>query len=259
MSQEIVTNQNNGNWEAESFRVTTFFPQEADVSGMESWWKTVVGNEHEEAISRPGLGQLQHTGTLEGKRLVLGVQPGRVDWSLLDAFQPPDEIPERLLSVGPFPDVLESFGKVAHKWLDVCPSVARLAFGAVLIQSVDDLISGYRLVSRYLPSVKIDPEGSSDFFYQINRPRNYTSNIPDLRINRLTKWSVMRSGMIQVIVGAQGASSIGSGPQRLAVRLELDINTSADYSSELPGDKLHDIFVELINAGKEIAELGDIP
>jgi hypothetical protein len=42
------------------------------------------------------------------------------------------------------------------------------------------------------------------------------------------------------------------------VRLELDINTSADFQEELPSDRLNDIFDELAKLGMEIAEKGDI-
>jgi len=245
------------NWEAESFRLTTFLPQDGDVGRVESWWEKVVGSEPEEVISRPGLSQLQHTGTLQGQRLILAVQPGRVDWRFQAGIRV-DELPERMASVGPFSDALQGFADVTHKWLDVCKSMTRMAFGAILIQQTSNRNSGYRSLAQFLPSVKIDPEGSADFLYQINRPRSYTAEIPDLLINRLTKWSVRRSGFAQIALGTERISSVVSSPVHFAIRLELDINTSADYSTLLPEDKLHEIFEELISFGKEIAEKGDI-
>jgi hypothetical protein len=45
---------------------------------------------------------------------------------------------------------------------------------------------------------------------------------------------------------------------QIAVRLDLDINTTADFSSELPSEQLPKIFRELIELGREIAREGDV-
>jgi len=56
--------------------------------------------------------------------------------------------------------------------------------------------------------------------------------------------------------------NISSGPIPLsevhACRLELDINTSADYTGQFASQILPEIFMALIDLGKEIAERGDI-
>jgi len=131
------------------------------------------------------------------------------------------------------------------RWLAGCPPLQRLAFGAVLTRPVDDLLTGYRQISDYLPFVQLDPESSSDFSYQINRPRNSTV-ISGLRINRFSRWSVAR------VFASTFDTQIGC-------RVELDINTAQEFQGELPQEKLPVIIQELVDLGKEIAENGDIP
>jgi len=121
---------------------------------------------------------------------------------------------------------------------------------------VDDRPSGYRKLGSYLPGIQIDPEGSSDFLYQINRPRKARLNIPSLRINRLSNWSVSR-----IDIGGQfGAQTIElPGLEQYACRLELDINTAPDFQEILVREQLRSTFEELVDLGKEIAARGDIP
>src|SRR5436190_1193852 len=69
--------------------------------------------------------------------------------------------------------------------------ITRLAFGAVLAQPTEDRHSGYVQIAKYLPSIRLDVDGSSDFLFQINRPRPSRVGIENLLINRLARWSVL--------------------------------------------------------------------
>lgn len=258
MSQEQGPLQGVGKWEAERLRATTFILPGAEVAGMPSWWAKVVGEEPEQALTRPRAGQIQQMGVFEGKRLALVAQPGRVDWNLLATMGSPDESVEGLLTLGHFSDTLEAFLKVVRRWLDVCPPVTRLAFGAVLVRPVADRQSGYTELSQSLPKFALDPTNSSDFLYQINRPRMSKSGI-ELKLNRLTKWSVMQAAFIEVAVGADVGATLASGPRQFACRLELDINTAAESIVAIPKDKIRSVFEELVGLGREIADHGDIP
>lgn len=249
-----------GKWEAQSLRVTTFMRPDSDFSGMRSWWKQIVGSEPDEEVLRPNTGYLQQVGFLEENSLSLVIQrPVRVDWHLV-AIQPSDGIPQQLSSISSFPQVLQPFVAIAEKWFEVCPLAARLAFGANLFERVGDLKTGYMKMSGYLPAVIIDPVGSSDFFYQINRPRQLSVDIPNQRVNRLTKWSVMRIKAGLFTVGPESAS-FSSEPQGdlFSCRLSLDISTTGESSGELPKSKLRDVLEELITLGRELAEGGEKP
>ena len=165
------------------------------------------------------------------------------------------------LTIGKFTEILAPFARVTNKWLnlDSCPEIQRIAFGAVLFASVDSRESGYRQLAAYLPRVDIDPEHSSDFLYQINRPRESTTEISNLTINRLTKWSVA------VMFGGHFALeptqiSYREMPQQcVACRLELDTSTAAGRREPLARDRVPSILSELMDAAKEIVIEGDIP
>lgn len=165
-----------------------------------------------------------------------------------------------LPTVGSFPDAVSKFQQLMYRWLSECPPITRLAFGTILLQSVGSRIEGYERIAKHLPFVKLDGENSSEFAYQINRPRA-SNNINALQINRLSKWSVMAMQHIrfEILVG-QGtvAQQAPLGEGKSACRLELDINTSPAFSGELPKEWVLPIFDELIALGKEIAERGDV-
>ncbi len=193
----------------------------------------------------------------EGRKLLLQTQPDRVDWALVPVTDLPDDISESIPTMGPFPEALSSLQRIALGWLKNPPPVSRLAFGAVLAQPVGDRRSGYLQIAGYLPEVTLDPDGSSDFAYQINRPRD-SATIPGLTINRLTKWSVMLFERFRINVGKIEVTAKGYTIQESACRLELDINTSQDYRGAFPHELLPQLFQELVALGKEIAERGDI-
>ena len=105
-----------------------------------------------------------------------------------------------------------------------------------------------------LPHVQLDPAGSSDFMYRINRRRQCKSGISSLAINRLSTWSVAR---IQDIT--MEAHRTVPGPSSYVCRLELDINTAPEFKSALRKSSLTKLTDELIRLANEIASEGDKP
>ena len=109
--------------------------------------------------------------------------------------------------------------------------------------------------------MKLDPENSSDFSYQINRPRVSATGITDLQLNRLSRWSAVRlSGiLVQITAGQPTARVFESRNELYACRIELDINTSQTFTAALPQEQLSARVEELVKLGAEIAANGDIP
>lgn len=223
--------------------------------GEKDWWNALVPEPPETSIIRP---QYQDEGPFERGRLMLTAQSGRIDW-----IYGPDirRLEEGLPIVGPVDEVLEGFSNLMHRWLEMSPPLMRLAFGAILLQPAEDRRHGYGALSSYLPAVKLDADTSSDFVYQINRPRSSVSGIPNLRVNRLSKWSVMQMQKLRLevqVAEAQVGQSAVPYEQHSACRLELDINTAPEFGGELPKGQLPMLFDELVSLGKEIALQGDI-
>ena len=241
-------------WQASSVRVTAF--QSQPITAEQTWWADLVGYPPETLVSRPKAGEYLAAGEFEGRLLSLEVRPDRLDWTLAPVVKAEAGEPSTLPLPGPFPAVLTSFMNLMSRWTPLAPSITRLAFGAVLAQPTEDRAAGYRRVSKYLPTVQIDPINSSDFLYQINRPRP-SQTVPGLHINRLTRWSVMFFTRFSLSAERTGIRTVSVPLGESSVRLELDVNTAPDYQGAFPADKLQPLLKELVEFASEIAAHGD--
>jgi hypothetical protein len=198
-------------------------------------------------------------GTFEGGELTLRLQPGRIDWLLGSAASIEQQAAQLISSVGRFDEVRSRFSGLIERWLPMSPSLSRIAFGGVVLLPAPDRVTGYRMLAPYLPSVKLDPEGSSELLYRINRPR-MSHAIKDLRLNRLSTWAV---GAFQItafsITGTGKQATVTAGERVFACRIELDINTVAEYPGEFIPEHSQQTFNELVQLGVEIIEKGDVP
>ncbi len=246
-----------GNWRAESLRVTVFAQAGVELPASD-WWFAVVGEPPESKTERLRQSLQTMEGHLGKAKLILNVLANRVDWIVVSDPNLDKELTESP-NVGPYPEVLESFGPKIFPWLKSAPAVTRLAWGAALTQPVADRVTGYRKLQEYLPSLKLDIENSSDFFYQINRPRK-SKVVGDLVVNRLQKWSVVAIHNVQFQVGATQTQVQRRLDQALhGCRVELDINTAEDRTEVLPKERVGDLLQELVGIGEEIVTRGDIP
>ena len=252
---EEKLNSNSICWQAESFRLTALLSPSAPIVEKDSW-KKLTGELPDRQTSEPRTGIRQEEGRFKDERidgqLVLITQPTRVDWQIVPIAGVSDS---DLPTLGLFTESVDSFIKLMTRWLEDAPPTQRLAFGAVLIKPVYSSKEGYEWISAYLP-FNLD-ENSSDFLYQINRPRKSASTEdPDLLINRLSKWGV--SLLTSFTFDPSKLEQYVTQPPRFSVRLELDINTTPSLSQEVGLERLPRIFQELVELGKEIASKGDI-
>lgn len=247
-------------WEAEVLRVTAF-PIPAAPARDYGWWRELVGEPPERSINRPRESSLREEGPFNGGILINEIQPLRIDWVLA----PPQEEGVEAVGfrfIGPFPQAVDAFLQLVTRWLDLttCPDLLRLAFGAIVLHPVGTKVAGYQQLAAYLPSVQVDPEGSSDFLYQINRQRLSRTGVPGLMLNRLSKWSVATIQEVKFVVAQGAAGQVISGDiPAIACRLELDINTEAGRREALPRDSLDRLLQELADLAIEIVSKGDIP
>ena len=243
------------NWETVQLRLTAF-PSNPLLDPDRNWWKELTNNEPDEKVFRPAQCMLQESGQYKNATLILNIMPSKLDWrcgiSTANHFED-----KGFPSLGKFPDILNNFNPLIKNWFNLLSSITikRLAFGAVLLLPVLNHKEGYEKISNFLSKIEIDCNNSTDFFYQINRPRTSKTKISDLKINRLTKWSVVRQE--KSVEGVKPNEFI-SYQESFACRLELDMNTSADFKKDLPFEKLSEIFQELVDLGIEISEEGDI-
>ncbi len=254
MSKKNITEPLSG-WQVENIRLTAF-PESPVESKEINWWQDIVGELPDSSTFHPKTGELREMGPFDSFNLSVIVNSDRIDWQFLQNQSSVNEIP----TIGDFDEILIQFKKLMSEWLkSYSPKLKRVAFGTVLLLPVNDRKQGYEKLSNYLKKVEIDTENSSDFSYQINRVRNSESGVKNLRINRLSKWSV--AVFVNTIFNLH--SGIRTSEQILmpgthACRLEIDINTIAEYPDSLPKNKLGVVFNELVNFGREIVEKGDI-
>ncbi len=241
-------------WNVASLRATAFVPG-LTTEIARSWWPGIIPDAPEEVVEKRRDGLFLAQGAFGSGSLRLAISPGRSDWQLGPTSGPDSE---GFNFVGTVDASLAQFVPLIEAWLKVVPPVKRLAFGAELLSPVDSIQAGYRVLAELLQdSVRLDVENSSDFIYTINRPRPSATLAERDRINRLSKWFVLRSATVAVSVAAGAGATIS--PESLAIRLELDISTSPNRETHIPEELLPTVFGELVSMGTEIARTGDKP
>ena len=220
------------------------------------WWEETIGDKPEKVhVDNKRKVRVQKS-LLNGNFWTMICQPGRVDWNL-EAVEKESDKTSELLALGAMSDnTLEPFVKIVRKWLGKCPSTNRLAFGADLGKVTNDIHTGCEEIQKYLHSIKLDPKNTTDFLYQINRPRKSKVD-SNIIINRMNTWSVVSVSTGGVTINPT-TSKISANVQNMYVcRLELDINTALS-DNNIAKNKVYKVFQELVECGQEISDKGDV-
>jgi hypothetical protein len=241
-------------WYAQELRLTVFLSPAAQI-GDQTWWQFLVGEQPQNEIFQPQTGIKRYEGLVKDNEiergLILTIHPTRIDWQLVPLNSSISEFPK----IGSFISSTNYFLTLMLRWLEDSPPIQRLAFGANLLEHVEDPKKSYEQLSKYLP-FKLDLD-SSDFSYQINRPRKSTID-ENLIINRLSIWSVLPLLKIEAGFGNFQSNYVYPTVQNTMISLNLDINTFGESTDGSGLEKLRQVFEELVELGKEIAEKGDI-
>ena len=247
-------------WQAIRVRATTFLSPDVEID-ENSIWPTVVGGVPEEEQRRAREGLLQQMGTMADLVVVFRIVHPRVDWFVQPPAQaqgmPPDSPDWGVVS---FDHALQTLFQLSTEWFSIVTGVNRIAFGANLVRPASSLTEAHIDLAGHLSELNFGLEGSSDFLYQINRPRP-SEVVNGLEINRLSKWAIMiqTTGNFVLQDAAGEQVSLQPSSREYASSLELDINTRAGPQLAGAPTQLNDIFRELTEMGKEISVQGDIP
>src|SRR5579884_1874938 len=246
-------------WQVESVRVTAF-RRAAPQKVVATAWEEIVGAPPEVVTSAPRERTHQAEGPYELGRLALQEQPDRGDvvyFAAADGPVDPSSGPFNVL--GPCTEVVAKFAPLAKRWLgDLGVDLNRLAFGMVLRLPAGSREEGYEALGRFLHDIRIDPTGSSDFLYQINRWRP-SQQQKEVAINRLSKWTVSRIVHTRLMAGGETLAASPIVELGHAVRAELDINTAATVDAKLDAKRAAAVLDEEIALALEIATKGDVP
>ncbi|MCK4296645.1 MAG: hypothetical protein KAX28_08350 [Candidatus Marinimicrobia bacterium] len=247
---------NSADWNVELLRFTVFPIPDTQI-GEPNWWNDIVGERSETRVIQARKSHFQDKGPYEEGELVLKIEPLRIDWFYRTIQNPEGQDIRNTL--GLFQEAIKTFTSLMSKWfaLKDFPSPQRIAFGSIIFQPVGSHKAGYEKLAEYLKSVKLDPERSSDFLYQINQPRDSKTDIENLKINRLMKWSVQTIRLIGFVFDEEHRN-IYNGQKKFSCRLELDINTVPDPKRHFSAKECQTVFDELVQLAVEISQKGDI-
>jgi hypothetical protein len=243
-------------WDPLQLRLIVF-PLHPHTAIQQDWWQQVTGIA--EFDSSRKLAERVDSGIVDGRGLSLMIDPMRIMWSLdprLDA----DQVIAAPPTLGALTQANEWFSPLMHRWLnEMCPEVKRLACFFRLFQTTPTREDSYRLLSRYLPNVNLDPT-ATDFMFRINRKRPSVM-ASNLEINRLCQWAGAR-----LAIGAHArtpSNPLATQDFEFAAvfgcSVDIDVNTSAEFTDSIPRDQLGGLFDELQDTAVEIAAMGDIP
>jgi len=243
-------------------RLTLFIADPTFNTSIVSLWSQIAKSEPDVQTTQKTAPRVHVHGPIDGQSCIfsLDAQPGRVDLSL-STLIPNDAKLENFPSFGTWSKGVEVYCQLFLPWISSAPSVSRMAFGTLVTAAMPDRVTGYQHLQRYLGFVKLDPAGSSDFSYSINRPRPSQTDA-GITINRLSKWSVAALSNFEIEFApgtTQVFGQLQTEPGLHASRVELDINTAGAMRTALSGDKAAKILSELIDFSAEILAKGDVP
>ncbi len=241
-------------WHFFELRLTAF-PEKPYTTFTSGFWESIILDKPEIQNFQPKKLNLHEEGVYGENNLIIDITPGRIDLKLSAAFKNTQDS-EEFATLGEENNYLTSFTDLGVKFLTKpdFPPVRRLALGAVLVNPVKDLTSGYIELKELLrDTVKVDPYNSFDFLYQINKPTSLTHQNEDIRINLLRKYSVFKAMFSPIIIG-ESINILPKSKNTFATRLELDINTDAERRKALDYNDLTTLFKQLVNLTNPILE-----
>jgi hypothetical protein len=238
-----------GGWLAETVRVTAFGPGLVPKS-----WKDAFGGEPDQIMRQPSTPTVEG-GRKNGVRWLITHQGGRVD-VVVTPENPVTPLPD-LLHLGEFEAALDSLLVEAEKVFEPTANVYRLAVGAVLLRSVASISDGIEKLRQHLPYLRDIPNRSTEVFFQINVPDVIENPVPELVINRIAKWQVAGVQLVHILSGPVPQMTTATTAMRPVLRLEFDINSTADRTTALPTDQLGALMTKFGAIGKEIAASGE--
>lgn len=247
-------------WELQSVQLNLFPVDFAKALSAEQNWVEAITGESPESNRKKleRVDKVEVKGPAGTERVIqLTIGAGKINW--LEIAPPvlnPEEPIDRVPTLGAYAAVRDRFMSMMTGWLPSCPLVWRVGFGAFLARPATSHAHAYQQLQDYLPFLQLDPEGSSDLIYRINRRRD-SKIVPGLPLNRLVKWAALKIEF-GASVEVPGAPPTQFGESIVwASTAELDINSSPAHSGPLDATILPALIGELVSLGTEIACRGD--
>jgi hypothetical protein len=240
-----------GKWEARQLQAVVFLRKATTATDI---FSQLVGAAPEIQQERPKEATRVESGPFSGGLLQVTVSPIRVD-IVLSPIVGPDALLGSSQTLGEFYAELNNFASIIRKWLPGCGLPAlRLALVAQAFAPADSPTSAYEILKDNLTSVTVQPGKMRDLWFRVNWP--FRSDLTEEKyLNRLTTWA---SVTISTRGGTPGGPIMTMVEKYYAYR-EIDVNSPAEHSDELPAEQMVPIFDEICRVILATAETGERP
>ena len=242
-------------WEACHSRVT-IFPIEPGQYDPK-WFEIIAGGPPAREVTQRDIQLHQATGPFEDGLLELTAQADRVHFK----YVPQESAEVVVATLGPPSTVAAALtGRIRRLLAGDNPvGVRRVAVGIVAVVRVHTHQEAYGHLARLLPSVQVDAEGSADFLYQINRPRQTDLDGLTMKVNRLSRWSA--ATVVRVSVTAPATLPVKTtqhAQQETVVQADIDVNSDADRTDQIPPQWCGALVESFCKSALEILDKGDL-
>ncbi len=218
-------------------------------------WERIVGEPHETEQSQPRQRLRVQSGPWREGLLQVMTLPSTIVWTASPAPEA-DGLPD--FDKWPVVNFLPAFVALTRGWLVSTDfDIMRVGFGLTGLLFSPNKIASYKTLQELIPSVQIDPEETSDFLYQINRPVSSSVLGSQVRLNRLMKWNSRSFGLAQLQISPNVAQASPVVDKYYAT-LENDINTPNELAGALEKSLLGAIYDELVGLAWGNLERGEM-
>ena len=237
-------------WRIANLRFTAFASEMPFPATRGELFQDFFGFTHDEETDRKREFMSEFSSVKGGVLYQTTISGPKIDFTVSPALSP-IEVPDGMPSLPQEGNFEAIFSDAAKRLIKKMPRFARLAAGAHFILPSAGKEEGYRAMQIFLPTIKIDPVGSSDFQYRINRRRNLSLQEKSVSINRLVTW-----GCLGFKLQMMGNTSTHVGD---AVSAMTDVNTDPSFDiSSFTSEVQLTIIETLFNYSRELAEKGDV-
>lgn len=238
-----------GYWEASQLQAVVFLRKAVSPADI---FSAITGEAPDTQEDRPKEGVRVQTGPFLRGSLQVVLNPIRIDVILSPVLGPEILLGGASQTLGEFATTLENFASAIRKWLPGCGLPAsRLALVAKALAPADSTTAAYQILKDSLTSVIVEPGKMQDLMFRVNW-RAESAYVPYL--NRLTTWAPITA---KTQAGPAGSLPTVQVEERHYAYREIDVNTPAEHSEELPSDQLVPIFDELLEVVLSTAKSGE--
>ena len=236
-------------WRARALRFSAFPTGPLSPADFDRLWQACGAPTIELEEHKPNVSFRRRFGVIENS---MGIDcqclPDRVDLHVMPLAGPDGPTMELV----PAFDAMDMFKVRCDAALhSIGVPVRRLALAGTVSIGCKSREEVYEVLGQLVPSVRLDPQKSREFRYQINRP-DQSSVLPDLLLNKLMTWVALRIEMRTM------TTNILVTEPRFLATLEFDFNTDGARSEPLPEVNLPALAVELDSSLRRIMEAGEL-